>query len=100
MALEVLRVAEQPSANLSTTEQDVLKVVEQAPSKSMAPSAAVYEGADSGRWAGDAKIEVAAWLKRTMLAEKRWKEESKKKKPEKDTDHQRTLVVKRWLAGE
>ena len=87
-------------ASLSATEREVLAVVEQAPSKSMAPSTAVYKETESGRWAGDAKIEVATWLKRAMLAEKRWKEESKKKKPERDTDYQRTLVVMRWLAGE
>ena len=100
VALEVLRVAEQPSENLSTTERDVLAVVEQAPSKSMEPSTAVYKEVESGRWAGNAKIEVAAWLKRTLLEEKRWKEESKKERPANDADYQRTLVVQRWLAGE
>ena len=87
-------------ANLSPIEQEVMTVVERSRSKNMPPCTAVYKELESGRWAGDAKKEVAAWLQRTMLAEKRWKEESKKKRPERDADHQRTLIVKRWLAGE
>ncbi len=44
-------------------------------------------------------MEVAKRLKDRMAADKKWKETSRKKKPDRDKDYQNTLLVKRWLHG-
>ena len=52
------------------------------------------------RWSGDLKREVALQLRERMQAEKgKWKETTAAKKPEKDSDHQNTLLVMRWIEG-
>ena len=59
----------------------------------------VFGMANSGRWSGADRTHVAKWLERRMRATKQWKERSGAKKPAKDKDHQRTLLVKGWLEG-
>jgi hypothetical protein len=38
-------------------------------------------------------------LKALMQEQKRWKEKSEKKNPEKDQPHQDTLLVQKWLSA-
>lgn len=52
------------------------------------------------RWQGEEAIAVANHLKTQMQQEKRWKEKSEKKKPEKDEDYQMTLAVLAALHGQ
>lgn len=52
------------------------------------------------RWQGEEAIAVANRLKTQMQQEKRWKEKSEKKKPEKDEDYQMTLAVLAALRGQ
>jgi hypothetical protein len=49
--------------------------------------------------AGIEKQELAHHLRAMMVEAKSWKEKSAAKKPEKDTEYQRTLKVLSWLAG-
>lgn len=60
---------------------------------------ALLGGLKKGEWSGDLKIEIAGHVKKMMEADKKWKEKSEKKKPEKDTDYQDTLKVMEWLQG-
>jgi len=55
---------------------------------------------DKGRWRQDRELErrVAQRIKEEMERENRWRPVSKKKNPEKDHDHQRTLQVMRYLS--
>ena len=66
----------------------------------MPESTVIVQYVRNGRWAGDAKIGVAAWLQNRMKRERRWKEQSGARNPAKDRDYQRTLLIKRWLGGE
>ncbi|MGS0754024.1 type III-B CRISPR module RAMP protein Cmr6 [Roseateles sp. GG27B] len=43
------------------------------------------------------RLDVASLLKRLMQEQKRWKESTEKKNPDKDTAFQDTLLVKKWL---
>lgn len=60
---------------------------------------ALLGGLKKGEWSGDLKIQIASHVKKMMEADKKWKEKSEKKKPEKDTDYQDTLKVMEWLQG-
>jgi hypothetical protein len=44
--------------------------------------------------------EAAQRLKTLMEQQKRWKEKTEKKNPEKDQPFQDTLLVKKWLGGQ
>lgn len=43
------------------------------------------------------RLDVASLLKRLMQEQKRWKESTEKKNPDKDPAYQDTLLVKKWL---
>jgi CRISPR-associated protein Cmr6 len=51
------------------------------------------------RWDGAIKIEIARILEQKMRQEKKWKEKSEKKNPDKDYDLKNTLEVLAWLEG-
>ena len=87
-------------ASLSPVEREIETVVRDRKDKNLSEVIAVMQVVQDGRWDGDAKIEVAKWLRGKMKDEGRWKEASAKKKPDKDKDYQNTLLVKSWLEGE
>ena len=87
-------------AALSPIELDIEEILDNRPDKKMQEITVIMQHVRNGRWAGEARIEVAEWLRNRMLREHRWKERSGAKNPAKDRDHQRTLLIKRWLAGE
>ena len=87
-------------AAMSPVEREIQYLLDNRADKNMPEVTAVMKAAESGRWTGDAGIEVARWLRERMKRDKRWKEKSGKKNPAKDQDYQRTLLIKRWLAGE
>ena len=87
-------------AAMSPVEREIQQLLDNRADKNMPEVTAVMKAAESGRWTGDAGIEVARWLRERMKRDKRWKEKSGKKNPAKDQDYQRTLLIKRWLAGE
>ncbi|MFT4256095.1 MAG: type III-B CRISPR module RAMP protein Cmr6 [Pseudoxanthomonas sp.] len=53
----------------------------------------------AGQWQGDLKRDIALCLREMMQSAKKWKETTQAKKPEKDGDHQDTLLVKSWIDG-
>ena len=62
---------------------------------------AVLTGAlKRGHWSGELKIAIAAHVKAEMQQAQKWKERTEKKNPLKDHDHQDTLQVMKWLAGQ
>ena len=87
-------------AALSSIERDIEEILDNRPDKKMQEIIVIMQHVRNGRWGGVAKIEVAAWLQNRMQRDRRWKEQSGAKNPAKDRDHQRTLLLKRWLAGE
>ena len=87
-------------AALPPIEREVEIVLRDRPDRNMPEITCIMQAVRDGRWTGEAKLEVAAWLKNRMESEKRWKETSQKKQPAKDKDHQNTLRVRAWIAGD
>jgi len=58
---------------------------------------AVFFSALKGGKLGEHRVVVALHLKELMLAQKRWKESTEKKNPDKDPQYKETLQVKEWL---
>ena len=86
-------------ATLSPIEREIDTAIRDRQDKNMSEIRAITQAIQGGRWEGDAKIEAAKWLESKMRNEKRWKETSTKKRPDKDKDYQSTLLVKGWLEG-
>ena len=91
---------EERLASLSPVEREIEMVVRDRKDQNLSEVIAVMQVVQDDRWDGDAKIEVAKWLRDKMKDEGRWKETSAKKRPDKDKDYQNTLLVKGWLEGE
>lgn len=87
-------------AEASPIEREILEFLAEKPDKGMPDHTVIINQVKSGRWEGKEKVEVARWLKREMEEEKRWKPNTKAKKPDKDRDYQNTLLIMKWLQGE
>ena len=87
-------------AALSPVEREIEELLVNRQDRNASEVIVIIQEVGNGRWAGDAKVEVAAWLKNRIRREGRWKEQSGAKNPAKDRDFQRTMLIKRWLGGE
>ena len=90
---------EERLAALSPVERRIDSITRSKPDKTTPDVVAVIQAAKSGVWGGDDKIEAARWLEKEMKREKRWKEVSGKKNPDKDKDYLNTRLIKDWLRG-
>ena len=93
------REREERLAALDPLDRDIQKMLDARPDKGVPEITAIIQAIKADRWNGTAKMEVAKRLKDRMAADKKWKETSRKKKPDRDKDYQNTLLVKRWLHG-
>lgn len=100
-AEEAQRLAEEREAALAAmnpVERSIQELLESWPDKNQSEISAVIGAVKQGRWQVEERREVAQWLKSKMLAAKgQWKETSQAKRPEKDREHQNTLLVLNWL---
>ena len=87
-------------AALSPVEREIEDLLDNRTDKRMPEVTAIVKAVESGRWTGDARVEVARWLRSRMEHDGTWREKSGKKNPAKDKDFQRTIEIKRWLGGE
>ena len=88
---------EERLAALSPIERKIEEILDSRTDKGMSESVAIMKKVEADHWSKEGKIEVVQWLWKKMKDEGRWKEKSGKKNPAKDMDHQRTLLVMRWL---
>ncbi|NEX15496.1 MAG: type III-B CRISPR module RAMP protein Cmr6 [Halochromatium sp.] len=85
-------------ANLDPFERALLELIDARPNPQQSEIAYLIAEVKNGRWQGQEKQDVARWLQARMQTTKgQWKPESKAKKPEKDREHQNTLLVMQWL---
>lgn len=85
-------------AQMDPFERHLQELIDTRPDPNQNPINYILKQAKEGRWQGEEKQQVAAWLQRHMQAEKgQWREKSDKKKPEKDQPYQNTLLVMKWL---
>lgn len=87
-------------AKMTPIERAIREFLDQRSDKNQTEISAVVAAIKQGRWQGEDKIAVTQWLEKVMRATKgQWKEVSQAKKPEKDREHQNTLLVRGWLQG-
>lgn len=84
-------------AAMSPIAREIRQALDGLQDKKMLESTAVFQWIRDGRWEGDNKVAAAEWLKEKLQSEKRWKTSSAKKRPDRDKDYKRTLVVMEWL---
>lgn len=77
--------------------RDIYQKLDNRQDKGMSEVVAVFRWISDDCWQGDDKLVAAKWLRDEMQSANQWKEVSAKKRPEKDWNHQRTLVVMEWL---
>jgi hypothetical protein len=94
---EARRREEERRARMSPLEREVEEMLAARPDKNQSEASALIGALKSERWAGEERRQVAEMARRRMLAAKTWKPTSQAKKPEKDKDHQNTLLVMKWL---
>ncbi len=85
-------------AKLSPIERKIEEVLERR--QNMPEHTAILKELKNNRWEGNDKVEAARWVRDKMKENKKWKKISAAKRPERDKDHQNTLLVKSWLEGE
>lgn len=90
---------EAAKANMSPIELEIHQCLSERTDPNLGEIPALLNALKAGRWEGDTKLAIAQHLKGLMEAAKKWKPETKAKKPEKDGEHQSTLLVMRWLKG-
>lgn len=83
-------------------DREIARILEDPRWKGMPHTTAIFKGMETGiaqnHWEGDDIVELAKRLEQRMRNAKQWKQESFKKNPRKDKDHQRTLQVMAWLS--
>ena len=93
------RQRQQDLATMSPTDRSMREFLDSRVDKNQPELAALLAALKGGQWDGETRQGVASHLKSEMVLAHKWKETSEKKNPQKDHDHQNTLVVMRWLAG-
>jgi CRISPR-associated protein Cmr6 len=86
-------------AQMSPIERDIREFLDRRQDKNQPEISALLAALEKGQWSGEDKAAVAEYARTMMQAEKKWKEKSEKKNPEKDKDYQHTLKVMKWLKG-
>lgn len=84
-------------SKMSPLERKIAECIEVRPDKNQSETSFIFTSLKNGHWKDEEKEDVTQWLKNKMQENKEWRPQSQAKKPEKDTNHQRTLQVMRWL---
>ena len=90
---------QQELAAMTPTQSAIREYLDGRPDKNQPELSALMAGLKSGHWDGEIKLGVARHVQALMQAARKWKVKSEKKNPQKDYDHQDTLLVMKWLSG-
>lgn len=88
---------EQEIATMSPVDKAIAEYLDGRPDKNQPEINALLAGLKQNKWDADLSKEIALKLKMRMETEKKWREKSEKKNPEKDEGYQNTLLVKKFL---
>ena len=83
---------------MSPADLAMADLFDQRTDKNQDERAVLFSALKAGKLA-EHRQEAALRLKALMQEQKRWKEKSEKKNPEKDQPHQDTLLVQKWLSA-
>lgn len=95
--LDTQRLEEARKASLGPLDRELEEVAQT--DASLAPCLAWLKAVEDGRWREDPERErgIVDRIRMEMVRTGRWRPRSKKKRPDKDKDHQRTLLVMRLV---
>lgn len=88
--------AEQLAA-MSPADREIEQCLDERTDIGMPEITAIIGALKASRWDGDMKHEVALKLRERMRGQGKWKETTAARKPDKDKDHQNTLLVMQWI---
>lgn len=86
-------------ATMDPVDRAIQEFLDARRDKNQPELSALLSATKQGHFDSIGRAEVAKRIRDRMQAEKRWREKSEAKKPDKDRDHQNTLLVKAWLEG-
>ncbi len=86
-------------ASMDPVDRAIREFLDARPDKNQPEWSALIGATKQGRFDEIGKTEVAKRIRELMQAQKRWREKSEAKKPEKDRNYQDTLLVKSWIEG-
>lgn len=86
-------------AQLPEFERSIAQLAAARPDKGQRESSFLLGRLKDGQWPEAEKIHVAEIIMSKMKTERRWREQTQKKNPERDSDYQNTLLVIRYLQG-
>lgn len=84
-------------SKLSPIDRIIREIMDARTDPNLGEIPALKNAIKDGQWDDDTKRDLAMRLRDLMQAAKRWREQSTKKNPAKDTVYQDTLLVKSWL---
>ena len=91
------REREAELSKLSPIDRIIREIMDARTDPNLGEIPALKNAIKDGQWDDDTKRDLAMRLRDLMQAAKRWREQSTKKNPAKDTVYQDTLLVKSWL---
>jgi CRISPR-associated protein Cmr6 len=89
---------EAEKTHMTPAKRTMADLFDQRIDKNQDERAVLFTALKTGKLA-DHRQEAAQRLKTLMQEQKRWKEKTEKKNPEKDQPHQDTLLVQKWLSA-
>ncbi len=84
-------------AQMSPVEAEMADRLAARSDQQSAKSVSMLQWLEQNIWTGEARREAARLVKQQMVEEKRWKERSEKKNPDKDKEYQATQRVLKFL---
>lgn len=94
---EATAARQEALSSMSPDERVIEEFLDAWPDKNQSRLSVLLNGLKANKWSGAALPLAATRAKNMMQQDRKWKEKSEKKKPEKDTDYQNTLLVKKIL---
>ena len=92
------RKREKRLATLPPIKREIKEILEARQNKNMPEHTAIINEIKKNRWEESDEVEAAKWVRDKMKENKKWKETSQAKRPEKDKDYQLTQIVMGWLS--
>ena len=94
---EAKRLQEEKKKGMSPLERTVEEYLAARPDKAQTEHSALINALKQDHWTGNERRQVAEMIRSRMIVAKCWKPATQKRKPERDKDHQNTLLVLKWL---
>jgi CRISPR-associated protein Cmr6 len=83
---------------MSPAERRMQEFFDARTDKNQSEFSVLFNGMKQGKMPAEDRAAIAQHLEKLLRAQGKWREKSEKKNPDKDSAHQDTLLIKKWLA--